>query len=144
MFEIRSMEYADSEVVARLSKQLGYEASAHQILNRFSEILKRELEHRVVVAVDDLKKVVGFLHVRINFDVVSAAVVEVAAIVVDETKRGTGAGKALMHWAENWARESGFNFVSLKSRSTRTDSHQFYEKIGYKNIKSSYTFKKEF
>ena len=68
--------------------------------------------------------------------------VEVAALVVDETVRGSGIGRCLMERAEEWARERGYNTVQLRSNVTRAAAHAFYERLGYKHIKTSKTFRK--
>lgn len=44
----------------------------------------------------------------------------------------------LVAQAEQWARKQGCSIVRLWSNSVRTDSHRFYEELGYTNMKTQY------
>jgi len=55
---------------------------------------------------------------------------------------GEGAGRALMERAERWITGQGCSVIRLWSSSTRTALHRFYEKLGYTNIKTQYSFGK--
>ena len=48
----------------------------------------------------------------------------------------------LLARAEQWAKASGCSLVRLRSTSTRTKAHAFYEHLGYTNIKTQYSFAK--
>ena len=45
--------------------------------------------------------------------------------------RGTGLGKALMIWAIDWARETGFRRVEFWSDTRFTRAHSFFGKLGF-------------
>lgn len=66
--------------------------------------------------------------------------VQVAAVVVDEEVRGRGIGRALLGYAENWARARGCKKVFLSSNVTRLETHKFYERAGYTSTKQSKLF----
>ena len=44
--------------------------------------------------------------------------------------------------AEEWGRAQGCSIVRLSSSSIRVESHRFYERLGYRNIKTQYSFVK--
>ena len=52
-------------------------------------------------------------------------------VVVDETVRGTGVGKALMAEVVDRARAAGAYKIQLLSRTHRTEAHAFYRSLGF-------------
>jgi GNAT superfamily N-acetyltransferase len=66
----------------------------------------------------------------------------VQALVVDQARRGSGIGQAMMAAAEAWAIERGFTSVVLTSHVARVDAHRFYEKLGYQPVATSQLFRK--
>ena len=48
-----------------------------------------------------------------------------------------------MQRAEEWAREKGCATVGVRSNVIRERAHAFYERIGYKHIKTQKSFHKE-
>ena len=55
-------------------------------------------------------------------------------LVVDETHRGKGVGRALMAWCEAAARDAGCYKLQFQSRNHRRDSHRFYRRLGYRAL----------
>ncbi len=53
------------------------------------------------------------------------------ALVVDPAHRGRGAGAALVHAVEAWARERGAISIHLTTGNQRGDAHRFYRRLGY-------------
>jgi GNAT superfamily N-acetyltransferase len=72
----------------------------------------------------------------------SPAFVVIGGLVVDSNHRREGIGRALIEHGEEWARKQGCSVVRLWSSSSRSASHQFYERLGYRNIKTQYSFLK--
>lgn len=62
-------------------------------------------------------------------------------VVVDSAARGTRVGEQLVMHAIELAREAGCYRVGLTSNKLRTDSHRFYERLGF--VKSHEGFKYE-
>ena len=44
--------------------------------------------------------------------------------------------------AEAWARERGFEVVSVRSNVIRIEAHEFYKSRGYQVLKSQYKLRK--
>jgi GNAT superfamily N-acetyltransferase len=138
--KIRLARPEDAAAIALLSGQLGYPATPTQIQDRFA-LLERDA--RVAIFVAELAgAVVGWVQLLDQQILETGSRVEVAALVVDETVRRSGIGRRLMERAEEWTRERGYNTVQLRSNVTRAAAHTFYERLGYKHIKTSKTFRK--
>lgn len=54
------------------------------------------------------------------------------AVIVTSTYRNQGIGKAMMHEALKLSREAGCYKAMLSSNLKRTNAHQFYESLGFK------------
>lgn len=67
---------------------------------------------------------------------------QVGGLVVDAAHRTQGIGRELMLAAERWAVERGCVSVDVRSNVVRKDAHIFYERIGYRNAKTQYAFRK--
>jgi GNAT superfamily N-acetyltransferase len=66
----------------------------------------------------------------------------VCDLVTDAGARSIGHGKKLLMYVERWAKNNGYDIISLSSGLQRLDAHRFYEeKMDYK--KTSYVYVKE-
>lgn len=138
---IRPMRPPDTAEVARLSGQLGYPVAQEEIQDRFRH-LSDSPDAAVFVAGDAGGAVVGWVHVAVPRDLVSARYAEVRALVVDEAHRGRGIGKALLQAAEGWARERLLDSIRVRSNVTRERTRGFYEREGYVVTKTQHNFHK--
>ncbi|MFI8305590.1 GNAT family N-acetyltransferase [Streptomyces sp. NPDC085927] len=57
------------------------------------------------------------------------SIIEGVRIHADE--RGSGLGTRLIEWAIDESRRQGCQLVQLTSDNTRTEAHQFYERLGF-------------
>ena len=55
---------------------------------------------------------------------------------------GKGFGKKMMAAAEEWARSKELPKLRLGSRTSRTDTHEFYKKYGFTVEKTWFVFSK--
>ncbi len=131
----------DAGAIARLSGQLGYLSTEEETARRLLEV-NGQAGHAVYVA-DIGGKLVGWVHVYVNLSLVADKPAEVAGLVVDESARNRGIGAMLMEKAEQWAAEHGCGSVRLRSNVLRSRAHMFYERLGYRVIKSQRAFCKD-
>jgi GNAT superfamily N-acetyltransferase len=136
---IRGARIEDALQLARLTEQLGYSADPSFIARQLNTFLS-EPDHGIFVTEQD-GKLIGWVHVyRSQLFYLSFA--EIGGLVVDESFRGQGIGRALMEKCEEWARSKGIPEIRLRSGSHRTEAHKFYERIGYEQIKQQKVFSK--
>jgi GNAT superfamily N-acetyltransferase len=131
---------ADAGPLAGLCTQLGYPSTPEQLAGRLAEILPRP-DHAVLVA-EVGGQAVGWIHVFVCRMLEAEPFLEVGGLVVEQTRRGLGIGRALMAEAEEWSRDRGVFEVRLRSNVIREGAHRFYESLGYANVKSQFTFYK--
>jgi GNAT superfamily N-acetyltransferase len=139
---IRPMRPGDAEAVARLTTQLGYPVEAGELAERMAAIVKRGRESALLVAVDGSDAVVGWIHAERLRLLELPPTASISGLVVDERKRSAGIGAALLAAAEDWARAQGMRSIQVRSRTTREGAHRFYEREGYRRIKTSFVFGK--
>lgn len=85
---------------------------------------------RVVVAELD-GAVVGLAHLQVAPALErERPAAKIAALVVDEARRGEGVGRALIDEVEREARARGCELLYLTTAARRTDAHAFYSRIG--------------
>ena len=141
--EIREARAEDWAQVAALLAELGRPdvlAAADEEAHRggFVRYLGRADTAALVAEEDD--ELLGFVDVefrqRLNF---LAPQAWIADLVVAERARGRGVGRALLAEAEARARAVGCWGMSLESASWRTDSHAFYEHVGWSSTGRAFT-----
>ena len=130
---VRPLVEADIAAATSLLGQLGYPMSEAEVARRLA-MVRAAPDHRVWVA-DDSGQVVGLLHAFFRPALEKPPEVVVEALVV--SRRSQGIGERLMQVAEQWARDSGSATVSLYSGVQRTDTHRFYERLGYATVGTS-------
>ena len=141
MIQIRPMLAEDSDAVSELVAQLGYPSSVLEI-NKRLQAIQSVSNHVVLVAETENGKVRGYIQLSLYPTLNSEPTTYVGGLVVDAEFRGKGIGKLLMKEAENWSLSHGYQRLKLTSQMHRTEAHEFYKKLGYKVMKSSYSFAK--
>jgi GNAT superfamily N-acetyltransferase len=138
---IRPMLRDDAGVVADLTSQLGYPATASDITRRYDRIRDRS-DARLFVAMHADKGIVGWIHVQITYLLESDPRAEIWGLVVTESARGTGVGRRLVEAAEEWVRTLGITVIALRSNQLRVGAKAFYEHLGYEIVKTQNAFRK--
>src|ERR1700738_573048 len=140
---IRKARRGDAERIALLSGELGYPATAAQIVTRLRQ-LKPASKHAVCVAEppDAATGLVGWLHVSVSHLLESNIRAEVNGLIVAEGQRSAGAGAKLLEAAEEWARRHGGQAMNVRSNVIRERAHGFYERHGYEHYKTQKAFAK--
>lgn len=135
-YAIRDARVEDWPAVAGLLVELGRDVSPSAATNpsfviRFGGHLALR-ESRTLVVEDPAGRVVGFLDMefrqRLGHPRPQAWVND---LVVTESLRGKGIGRALLARAEELARGRGCFRMSLETAGWRTETHAFYERLGW-------------
>lgn len=134
---------ADCARMAELAGQLGYPSTARQIQERLETMTDPD-QYATYVAELPNGHVVGLIGVYIFRAVELDPFVEISGLVVDEHVRSQGIGRALLDAAEHWARERGFNGLSVRSNVVRERAHAFYMRNGFERGKTQATLVKSF
>ena len=139
--QIRSPRPEDSRRLAELASQLGYSSTAFDVEKRLAGF-EHSPDHAVFVA--ELNgEVVGWIGVFIYRCVEADARAEINGLLVDERVRSRGIGVKLVAQAEEWARRRGSDGIGVRSNVIRERAHAFYERLGYKHVKTQKTFRKD-
>jgi len=138
---IRRAVAADAAAVARLSVQLGYQATEDEMRPRLARLVGTE-DHRIALVASLNGEVVAWIEAAVEEHLQSEPFALITGLVVGEQARGHGIGKLLCEAVENWARERGVKLVRVTSRSTRERAHRFYLRDGYSIVKTSLVFEK--
>jgi len=125
---IRDARAEDAPTIAALLAQLGYPTDAAAVEERLERL--RIVGDRVLVADAD-GGVLGLAHLQVTPALErDRPAGRLAALVVDEQRRGHGIGRALVDAAETEARLRGCGLLYLTASDGREDAHAFYERVG--------------
>ncbi|MFY9529950.1 MAG: GNAT family N-acetyltransferase [Candidatus Acidiferrales bacterium] len=138
---VRAAQISDSARIAELSGQLGYPSTYDQVETRLREI-QATAEHAVFVAQLATGEVAGALDVFVMRTMEAEPRAEIGGLIVDERYRSQGLGQRLMERADEWAREKHCAEVGLRSNVIRDRAHAFYERLGYRVVKTQKAFRK--
>ncbi len=141
MVQIREISDKDAENVAELSTQLGYQSNAEQTRLRIGRIINSN-ENCAFVAVAE-NKIVGWIHGFYTLRIESDPFVEIGGLIVDPDFRGRQIGKQLIASVKHWAKKQEVQKLKVRCNTKRTESHKFYETIGFKENKRQVAFEIE-
>ena len=137
---IRPLASTDAAAISALLPDLGYQATAEQVIERLAGLHAWPDQDAFVAVVDG--QVVGLCHVQGVRLLVSDGYVEIQALVVSAALQGQGIGKRLVAHACDWAFARGYDRVRLRSNVVREAAHAFYEHLGFEKSKASYAFER--
>lgn len=138
MVKTRAITEKDAESVAGLSTQLGYGSNIEQILFRIRQINNNNGNCAYVAIFEN--KVVGWIHGFYTLRIESDAFVEIGGLVVDAAYRNLKIGKQLIDCVKLWAKQHQVKKLKVRCNTKRTESHQFYERVGFKENKRQVAF----
>jgi ribosomal protein S18 acetylase RimI-like enzyme len=138
---VRQMQQEDMTAVAGLASQLGYPATESEIKRRY-DFIKDRWDARLLVAQQGERNVVGWIHVQATYLLEADPRAEIWGLVVSESARGSGAGRALVEGAEQWATRLGLDVMGIRSNIVREGARGFYEHLGYTVTKTQNAFRK--
>lgn len=121
---------ADADALARLCVQLGYPAEPGVMIDRVNR-LARDENARALVAQQG-NDIIGLTTIHLRYTINhEAPIAQLTLLVVDESNRTHGVGRALVEAAEAWARERGSKRIVVTTALQRAGAHAFYEKLSY-------------
>jgi ribosomal protein S18 acetylase RimI-like enzyme len=121
---------SDALALAALMCELGYETTNTEMRQRLKSILTDARFHTFVAEIDNtICGMIGTLtHASHEHNDLSGRII---ALVVSKKQRRSGIGRALIAAAEKDFAKRKVTRVSLTTRFTREDAHEFYEALGY-------------
>jgi GNAT superfamily N-acetyltransferase len=128
--EIREINRFSNRVfngTLRLLPQLAPDAALLN-MEHFKRILKSKSTHFFIAELDN--KIAGILTIA-TYDIPSGTKIWIEDVVVDESLRGKGIGKALILFSMDYAKSLGAKSIELTSRPFRVAANQLYQKIGF-------------
>jgi ribosomal protein S18 acetylase RimI-like enzyme len=108
-----------------------------QMIDRDRAVLAAALERPAVhtalfVAEDDGGRPAGFIHLTTTHDYYTDShAAHIADVVVSADAGGRGIGSALMKHAEDWARQRGFEMLTLNVFSANRGARDLYARLGF-------------
>jgi GNAT superfamily N-acetyltransferase len=96
----------------------------------------------VLVAESATGETVGWLHGAEQELLESGRRCEILGLVIDPEHRGQGIGRCLVGAVEAWARARDLKQMTVRSNVVRTESHPFYERLGYARAKTQHAYRK--
>lgn len=111
----------------------------------FRKSLEEIITHsasKILVAKDN-DRIVGFVQIMHRVELGLEPYYEIVELLVKETERSKGVGKALLTEVEKIARKETVNEIKLSSQVHRSRAHVFYEVNGYQYYKISKFYEKK-
>ena len=137
---IRATEAGDTDALADLMTQLGYETRTSEMQMRMEAILA-DKHYATFVAVSK-GRVCGMIGTFTCYSYEhNSPSGRILVLVVSEKMRGRGVGHALIAAAEEDLAQRNISRVAVNTRFGRKEAHEFYEKLGY--TRNGFRFVKE-
>jgi GNAT superfamily N-acetyltransferase len=137
---VRTASLEDAPRLAELSGALGYPVSSEVMAGRLEGVLGRSTD--VVLLAELASMAIGWIHGAEQELLESGRRCEILGLVVDAEYRGKGAGRRLVEATEQWARARGLSQMAVRSNVVRLESHPFYERLGYRRVKTQHAYRK--
>jgi GNAT superfamily N-acetyltransferase len=125
--DIRDARLEDAHLIAGLLGELGYPAVPSAVRERLAGLGR---EDRVLLCEH------GFVSLhRVPLLAEGGCCAQITALVVSESRRGAGVGRALVEAAEATARAWGCALLEVSSgrRGERAAAHRFYPALGFED-----------
>ena len=139
---LRGAQPSDANEMSGLSNALGYPVDPNTLSERIGRLSLRA-DHFVGVAQSPSGAIVGWIHAAEHEILESGITCEVLGLVVDRDQRNRGIGRQLIARVEQWAEGRGLKQVTVRSNVIRTESHPFYERLGFTRVKTQHAYRKK-
>jgi GNAT superfamily N-acetyltransferase len=139
--DVRRARLSDAPQLAALSAVLGYPVVEDTLRARLASLLGRSTDV-VLVAASGAGEIIGWVHGAEQELLESERRCEILGLVVGAAHRGRGTGRRLVSAVEAWAASRGLALIAVRSNVARTESHPFYERLGYLRVKTQHAYRK--
>ena len=131
MINISELTEASSSVLQSINELLPQLSSSAQVISmdRLSELVESD-NTIIFLGTDDNDQILGMLSL-IVMKIPTGNKAWIEDVVVDQTARGKGMGKALMNHALERAKKLAVKSVDLTSRPSREKANMLYQSLGY-------------
>lgn len=134
---IRVADQSDAQQINKVAKYLGYDALPEaQAYEKLELLINSSQDHVYVAEVEG--EIVGWSHIVYAPRLASESFYEIVGLVVVPKNREKGIGRCLVDYALEHLNAK----FRVRCHEKRTESHQFYESIGFKKKKTQYVFEK--
>lgn len=137
---VRRATSGDVERIVELAEQLGYPMEVATATERL-EITATQ-QHRAMVVAEIEGRLIGWLEFEVRHNFLGGTFAEIEGLVVDAETRRSGAGRALVAWAEGEAQYRGITKLRVRSNTKREEPVVFYPAVGFTMVKLVRTFEK--
>ena len=137
-YVIREANKIDICDLTELTNQLGYSSSSNEIDERFINITNSSND--IIFVAEHEKKVIGWVHAFVAYRLESNTFAELGGLVVHENYRSKGIGKSLINKCIEWSKEKDITKLRVRCNRIRKETHVFYNKIGFDEIKEQKIF----
>jgi GNAT superfamily N-acetyltransferase len=138
--EIRPARIEDAAALAVLTSELGYPVAAEAMRERLGAVLGAPQHNALFVSCSDEDVPVGWIHVGERKLLEADTYCEIMGLIVGAADRRQGRAGRLIAAAERWAIEHGHRQLRVSSNILRAESHPFYERAGYRRIKTQHVY----
>jgi ribosomal protein S18 acetylase RimI-like enzyme len=107
----------------------GEEITAADSREMLSSVRAGQPDDQVFVA-DRSGEAVGCLHILVTTDFFGLRQAHISVIATSKAAEGTGVGRALLAFAEDWTRERQLPMLTLNVFATNARARRFYERAG--------------
>ena len=131
MINISELTETSSSVLQSINELLPQLSSSAQVISmdRLSELVESD-NTLIFIGTDESGQILGMLSL-IVMKIPTGNKAWIEDVVVDQSARGKGMGKALMNHALEKAKELAVKSVDLTSRPSRETANMLYQSLGY-------------
>jgi ribosomal protein S18 acetylase RimI-like enzyme len=131
MINISELTETSSSVLQSINALLPQLSSSAQVISmdRLSELVESD-NTIIFIGTDESGQILGMLSL-IVMKIPTGNKAWIEDVVVDQSARGKGMGKALMNHALEKAKELAVKSVDLTSRPSREKANMLYQSLGY-------------
>lgn len=126
---VRELDAEEIKTIYPLIRQLNPQMEESVFHERLSQMLQRG--YRCAGAFNQENILMGISGFWVLCRFWCGEHIDIDNVIIDEKWRGSGVGKALMKWIEEWAVQRGFGFAVLDAFAHNIPAHKFYYQQGY-------------